>query len=150
MTTKAELYDVIRKPIITEKATMASEANAVVFQVAMDATKPMIKEAVEAVGARQEAGAVAKVPLARHARHVAQLSHVLCNRLHVGRQGVFAIPSVGAILEEAEPVLVPPAHKPGSGRDALRRRRVAGRKPHAFSYHPVQIWRVDVGVDVLA
>jgi large subunit ribosomal protein L23 len=28
---------------------MASEANAVVFQVAMDATKPMIKEAVEAV-----------------------------------------------------------------------------------------------------
>jgi large subunit ribosomal protein L23 len=40
---------VIKKPIITEKATMASEANAVVFQVAMDATKPMIKEAVESV-----------------------------------------------------------------------------------------------------
>ncbi|MEX0969890.1 MAG: 50S ribosomal protein L23 [Paracoccaceae bacterium] len=47
MTTKAELYDVIRKPIITEKATMASEYNAVVFEVAMDANKPMIKEAVE-------------------------------------------------------------------------------------------------------
>ena len=49
MTTKAALYDVIRKPIITEKATMASEANAVVFEVAMDANKPQIKEAVEAL-----------------------------------------------------------------------------------------------------
>ncbi|MEL6587363.1 MAG: 50S ribosomal protein L23 [Pseudomonadota bacterium] len=40
-------YDVIRKPIITEKATMASEANAVVFEVAIDANKPQIKSAVE-------------------------------------------------------------------------------------------------------
>ena len=47
MSAKAELYDGIRKPIITEKATMASEANAVVFEVAMDATKPQIREAVE-------------------------------------------------------------------------------------------------------
>ena len=46
---KPEHYDVIRKPVITEKATMASEAGAVVFQVAMDSTKPMIKEAVEAI-----------------------------------------------------------------------------------------------------
>jgi large subunit ribosomal protein L23 len=49
MTVKPEHYDIIKKPIITEKATMASEANAVVFQVAMDSTKPQIKEAVEAV-----------------------------------------------------------------------------------------------------
>jgi len=49
MSTKAEHYDVIRKPIITEKATMASEANAVVFEVAIDATKPQIKDAVEAL-----------------------------------------------------------------------------------------------------
>ena len=47
MTVKAEHYDVIRKPIITEKATMASEAGAVVFEVAIDANKPQIKEAVE-------------------------------------------------------------------------------------------------------
>jgi len=40
-------YDVIRKPIITEKSTMASEHGAVVFEVAMDSTKPQIKEAVE-------------------------------------------------------------------------------------------------------
>ena len=47
MTDKAALYDVIRKPIITEKSTMASEANAVVFEVSIDANKPLIKEAVE-------------------------------------------------------------------------------------------------------
>ncbi|MXU66382.1 50S ribosomal protein L23 [Oceanomicrobium pacificus] len=49
MSTKAELYDVIRKPIITEKATMASENGAVVFEVAIDANKPQIKEAVESL-----------------------------------------------------------------------------------------------------
>ena len=49
MSVKPEHYDVIKKPIITEKATMASENGAVVFQVDMDATKPQIKEAVEAV-----------------------------------------------------------------------------------------------------
>ena len=49
MSAKPEHYDLIKKPIITEKATMASEAGAVVFQVAMDSTKPQIKEAVEAV-----------------------------------------------------------------------------------------------------
>jgi len=47
MSAKPEHYDVIRKPVITEKATMASESGAVVFEVAMDANKPQIKEAVE-------------------------------------------------------------------------------------------------------
>ncbi|MEM0975895.1 MAG: 50S ribosomal protein L23 [Pseudomonadota bacterium] len=47
MTEKSALYDVIRKPIITEKATMASENGAVVFEVSIDANKPQIKEAVE-------------------------------------------------------------------------------------------------------
>ena len=42
-------YDVVRRPIITEKATMASETGAVVFEVAMDAAKPEIKTAVEAL-----------------------------------------------------------------------------------------------------
>jgi large subunit ribosomal protein L23 len=40
-------YDVILSPVITEKATNASEQNKVVFKVALDATKPQIKEAVE-------------------------------------------------------------------------------------------------------
>jgi large subunit ribosomal protein L23 len=40
-------YDVIIAPVITEKATMASEHNQVVFKVARNATKPQIKEAVE-------------------------------------------------------------------------------------------------------
>ena len=43
-------YDVIVKPIITEKATLTGEtSNAVVFQVAKSATKPMIRNAVEAL-----------------------------------------------------------------------------------------------------
>ena len=49
MSVKAEHYDVIRKPIITEKATMVSENGAVVFEVAMDSNKPEIKQAVEAL-----------------------------------------------------------------------------------------------------
>ncbi len=49
MSAKPEHHDLIKKPIITEKATMVPENGAVVFQVAMDATKPAIKEAVEAV-----------------------------------------------------------------------------------------------------
>jgi large subunit ribosomal protein L23 len=40
-------YDVIIGPVITEKATMASEHNKVVFKVRKSATKPQIKEAVE-------------------------------------------------------------------------------------------------------
>jgi large subunit ribosomal protein L23 len=40
-------YDVIVSPVITEKATLASEQNKVVFKVAKTATKPQIKEAVE-------------------------------------------------------------------------------------------------------
>ena len=42
-------YDVIVSPVITEKATMASEHNQVVFNVARDASKPEIKAAVEAL-----------------------------------------------------------------------------------------------------
>jgi large subunit ribosomal protein L23 len=45
----ARHYDVILAPHITEKATLASEHNAVVFKVADEATKPQIKEAVEAL-----------------------------------------------------------------------------------------------------
>ena len=40
-------YDVIMSPVITEKATLASEHNQVIFRVAPHATKPQIKEAVE-------------------------------------------------------------------------------------------------------
>ena len=40
-------YDIIVSPVITEKATMASDHNQVVFKVRKDATKPQIKAAVE-------------------------------------------------------------------------------------------------------
>ena len=42
-------YDVIVAPHITEKATLLSEHNAVVFKVAQSATKPQIKAAIEAI-----------------------------------------------------------------------------------------------------
>jgi large subunit ribosomal protein L23 len=46
-TTDPRHYDIILSPVITEKATMASEHGKVVFKVAGHATKPQIKEAVE-------------------------------------------------------------------------------------------------------
>jgi len=49
MNAKPEHYDVVRKPVVTEKATMASENGAVVFEVAIGSNKPQIKEAVEAL-----------------------------------------------------------------------------------------------------
>jgi large subunit ribosomal protein L23 len=44
---KLSAYNVILSPVITEKATLVSEANQVIFNVAMKATKPEIKSAVE-------------------------------------------------------------------------------------------------------
>jgi large subunit ribosomal protein L23 len=44
---KEHYYDVIKSPAITEKGTLVSERNQVVFNVAHDATKPEIKKAVE-------------------------------------------------------------------------------------------------------
>ena len=49
----ARHYDVILAPHITEKSTLLSEQNGVVFKVANDATKPQIKEAVEALFGRK-------------------------------------------------------------------------------------------------
>ena len=41
------MYLIIRSPVITEKATLLSEKNQYVLRVALDATKPQIKAAVE-------------------------------------------------------------------------------------------------------
>ncbi len=41
------LYEIIRSPVITEKATLGSEHGQVTFRVALDASKPEIKAAVE-------------------------------------------------------------------------------------------------------
>ncbi len=41
------MYDIIRAPVVTEKSTRGAEVNQVTFRVAMDATKPEIKKAVE-------------------------------------------------------------------------------------------------------
>jgi large subunit ribosomal protein L23 len=44
---KLSAYDIVRNPVVTEKSTMASENNQVVFDVAIDASKTDIKAAVE-------------------------------------------------------------------------------------------------------
>ncbi len=44
-----ELPDIIRKPLITEKATIALENNQYTFEVSPKATKPQIKTAIEAL-----------------------------------------------------------------------------------------------------
>jgi len=45
--TRQQMYDIVRAPVITEKATAASEHNQVTFRVALDATKREIKTAIE-------------------------------------------------------------------------------------------------------
>ena len=44
---KEHFYDIIKSPAITEKGTLVSDKNQVVFKVHRDATKPEIKAAVE-------------------------------------------------------------------------------------------------------
>ena len=46
-TQDARHYDIIVAPVVTEKATVASEHNKIVFKVASKATKPQIKDAIE-------------------------------------------------------------------------------------------------------
>ena len=46
---KARAYDIVRSPVITEKATMGSEHGQVTFRVPLDASKSEIKAAVESV-----------------------------------------------------------------------------------------------------
>ena len=47
------LHDVLVRPIITEKNTMLGAQNKYCFQVANSATKPLIREAVEAIFKRE-------------------------------------------------------------------------------------------------
>jgi len=46
---KERMFEVIRRPMITEKATLMSEHNQVAFEVAIDASKPEIKQAIEGI-----------------------------------------------------------------------------------------------------
>ncbi len=45
----AGIYDILRRPIISEKAAKLSEANGIAFEVAMDATKEDVARAVQAI-----------------------------------------------------------------------------------------------------
>ncbi|MDP7183164.1 MAG: 50S ribosomal protein L23 [Alphaproteobacteria bacterium] len=44
---RERMYNIVRRPVITEKATQGSEHNQVTFEVALDASKPEIRQAVE-------------------------------------------------------------------------------------------------------
>jgi large subunit ribosomal protein L23 len=46
---EVDLYDIIRNPVITEKATIVSESDQVIFNVAITATKFEIKQAIESL-----------------------------------------------------------------------------------------------------
>ncbi|MBT4488699.1 MAG: 50S ribosomal protein L23, partial [Rhodospirillaceae bacterium] len=46
---REQIYTTVLGPVVTEKATMGSEHGQVTFRVTMDATKPRIKQAVEAL-----------------------------------------------------------------------------------------------------
>jgi large subunit ribosomal protein L23 len=43
------MYEVIRRPVVTEKSTLGSEHNQITFVVPLDATKPEIKTAIEEI-----------------------------------------------------------------------------------------------------
>lgn len=47
--TPERMYEIVRAPLITEKATLLSEKNQFVFKVAENATKPEIRAAIEAL-----------------------------------------------------------------------------------------------------
>ncbi len=44
---RESMYNIIRSPVVTEKATLLGEKNQIVFRVAIDSSKPEIKAAVE-------------------------------------------------------------------------------------------------------
>ncbi|MAI97895.1 MAG: 50S ribosomal protein L23 [Rhodobacteraceae bacterium] len=49
MKKQSDKYDIIRRPIITEKATMASESGTLAFEVSMGCNKSDIKDAIESL-----------------------------------------------------------------------------------------------------
>ena len=46
---RERMYDIVRAPVVTEKSTRGSEHNQVTFRVPLDASKPEIKAAIEAL-----------------------------------------------------------------------------------------------------
>jgi large subunit ribosomal protein L23 len=72
-------YDIIRNPVVTEKSTMASEINQVVFDVAIDANKADIKTAVEqlfSVKVKAVNTLVRKGKVKRFRGHIGTRNHV--------------------------------------------------------------------------
>ena len=70
-------YDVVLAPYITEKSTMVSEYNAVVFKVAGTASKPQIKEAIEAIRREQPGLVLADIHLADGSSGIDAVNEIL-------------------------------------------------------------------------
>ena len=98
MSAKAEHYDVIRKPVITEKSTMASENGAVVFEVAIDSNKPQIKEAVvnsenvglmlEEISTQAHSISDANLTIASASEQQSQVTEDIAQRLKITSKGL--------------------------------------------------------------
>lgn len=68
--TKERLFDVIKKPLITEKATLAVDKNQYTFEVLMDATKTEIKQAVQELFPGRKVKKVRTVYMPSHEKRV--------------------------------------------------------------------------------
>jgi large subunit ribosomal protein L23 len=85
------LYEVIRRPLLTEKSTLLKESQqTLVFEVHRDATKPEIKKAVETLFERKVAERTKEVELANRHKRVAGAGNrrqrtVAGGRVYVGR-----------------------------------------------------------------
>lgn len=68
--TKERMLDVIKKPLITEKATLAVDKNQYTFEVLMDATKTEIKQAIQELFPGRKVKKVRTVYVPSHEKRV--------------------------------------------------------------------------------
>ncbi len=93
-TNKAKLYDVIKKPIITEKSMMATASNTYTFEVQKDATKVEIAQAVELAYPNRKVKKVRTVYMPSHQKRMG----LKFGRTQSGKKAIVTI--VGDPIEE--------------------------------------------------
>ena len=93
-TNKERLYDVIKKPIITEKSMMATMNNTYTFEVKKDATKVEIAQAVELAYPNRKVKKVRTVYMPSHQKRMG----MKFGRTQSGKKAIVTI--VGEPIEE--------------------------------------------------
>ena len=93
-TNKEKLYDVIKKPIITEKSMMATANNTYTFEVSKDATKVQIAQAVELAYPNRKVKKVRTVYMPSHQKRMG----MKFGRTQSGKKAIVTI--VGDPIEE--------------------------------------------------